>query len=152
MKKIFFAFLATGMIFSCNQPAANSPVVKAPVDSLINNWNKSWNDHDSAAVRNLFTTDALLIDDNLIAMNAGELSAKWISPNINMLNNLKATKLQEWSTNDRAGFTGKYEFEVLIKDSVVARPKGVFTINWKKEDAGDWKVSTANIHGFVEKQ
>lgn len=152
MKKILMALLVTGTIVSCNQPSGNIIVQKAPIDSLIINWNNSWNNHDSAAVRNLFAADALLIDDNLIAMNANELSAKWISPNINAVNNLKATQLQEWETNERAGYTGKYQFDVLVKDSLIAQPRGVFTVNWKKTDNGDWKIMTATIHSFIEKK
>jgi len=151
MKKILFALFASSMFISCKQPAAVIPTVKAPIDSLVNNWSNSWNNHDSAAVRNMFTADALLIDDNLVAVNANEMSAKWISPNINVVNHLKSSELQQWSTNDRAGYTGKYEFDVLVKDSVVAKPTGVFTITWIKGNKADWKITTAVIHSFIKK-
>lgn len=152
MKKIFALLLLIGIFSSCKQPSPETVIVKAPVDSLISNWNNSWNTHDSAAVRNLFTTDALLIDNNFIALNADEFSNEWIHPNIKLVTNLTTTKLQDWSTNDRAGYTGNYELDVVVKDSVVAKGKGVFTVNWIKTEKGDWKITTANIHSFVEKK
>jgi len=151
MKKLFFALLIPLAITSCKETAGNDPVLKAPVDSLIKSFSDGWNNHDSAAVRNLFATDALLSDDNLIAVNAGEISGKWISPNIRMLSGFKATKLQDWSTNDRASYTGKYEFDVVVNDSVVAKPRGVFTLIWKKSVEGNWEITSATIHSFINK-
>ena len=150
MKKILTALILTGILFSCKQPS--TVVVKAPIDSLIANWNSSWNNHDSTGVSNFFAADVLLIDDNLIATNAEEVAAKWIQPNINVVSNFKTIKLQDWSTNERAGYTGKYESDVVVKDSVIAKPKGVFTVNWIKRNKGDWKITTADIHAFVEKR
>lgn len=116
------------------------------------NWENNWNRHDSAGIRDLFVSDALLIDDNLIATGAEALSANWIHPNHKVVNNLTSVKLQEWSTNDRAGYTGKYGLSVIVNDSVIARPVGIFTVNWKKTEKGDWKITTAHIHSIVEKK
>jgi hypothetical protein len=78
MKKFLSILFVSGIIFSCKQTSATS-IVNAPVDSLIASWGNSWNHHDSAGGRNLFG-DALLIDDDLIAHNPKEISAKWIHP------------------------------------------------------------------------
>lgn len=147
MKTLVSFILFGSLISSCNQssPAAFS---KAPIDSLILNWEKSWNKHDSVGVRNLFISDALLIDDNLLAMNAQELSDKWIHPNINVVNNLTSTKVQDWSSSDKASYTGKYTLDVVVNDSIVAHPTGVYTVNWTKTEKGDWKIITAHIHSF----
>jgi len=152
MKLFLISLITVVLVTSCNQPSEQRYVSKAPVDSLITNWENGWNKHDSAAVSNLFSSDALLIDDNLIAMNVEELSSKWIHSNIRIVSNLKSTKLQSWSTSDKAGYTGKYELDVIVNDSVVAKPKGVFTLNWSKTAAGDWKVSTAHIHSFMDRK
>lgn len=154
MKKIFTVLAASAILFSCTQPSPPPAaiIIKAPIDSLVNNWASSWSNHDSAAVRNLFLADALLIDDNYIGANAGEFSAKWIHPNISIVSNLRTVKIQDWSTADRAGYTGKYTLDVVVKDSVIATGNGVFTVNWIKTDAGDWKITTANIHSIVTKQ
>lgn len=152
MKNILFTLIVAGMLFSCKQPSSETAFVAAPVDSLIANWGKSWNNQDSAAVRNLFTDDALLTDDKLIATNIGEISAKMISPNIHVVSNFKTSKLQDWSTADRAGYTGTYELDVLVNKAIVATPKGVFTLNWIKTATGVWEITTATIYSFAEKK
>jgi hypothetical protein len=140
-----------GLFVSCQQ-SINTTIVKAPVDSLVANWNDSWNNHDSISVRNLFVENAILTDDNIIATNLEEISTKMIHPYINVVNNLKTKKLQEWSTNDRAGYTGTYEFEVIVNDALVANPKGVFILNWIKTDKDEWKITTAVLYSFVEQK
>ena len=137
-------------MISCKQPTTPESTSKAPVDSLISAWENAFNKHDSIGVRDMFLTDALLIDDNIVAMNLDEIANKWIHPNINVVANLKSTKLQDWTTHDRAGYTGKYELDVVVKDSVIARPKGFYTVNWMKTDKGDWKITTSTIHSLVE--
>jgi ketosteroid isomerase-like protein len=60
--------------------------------------------------------------------------------------------LREWSVADRAGYTGNYEFNYGVKDSAMAKAKGVFTLNWIKTEKGEWKITTADIHSIVSKQ
>ena len=150
MKNILTVLLLATLFSSCNQAAINTTDkgIKAPVDSLITNWENNWNKHDSAAVRNMFAANAILVDDNLVTSNAAEISEKWIHPSFNVISNLKSTKLQEWSEGNRAGYIGKYSLEVVVKDSVVARPEGVFSVSWVKTEKGDWKITSAIIYSF----
>ncbi len=152
MKKLLTSLSLTAMLFSCNQSSTQTVSVKAPVDSLIANWGQVWNNHDSAGVRNLFAPDLLLIDGDLIAKNGDEVSEKWIHPNINVVSHFKTTKLQEWTSHERAGYSGMYEFDVVVKDSIMARPRGVYTINWMKTAQGEWKITTADIHDLSQKK
>ena len=152
MKKITFSILLASALFSCKQPDKAVVVTKAPIDSLINQWNLSWNKHDSTGVRNMFANDALLIDDNLIVTSADEISEKWIHPNINVVNNFKSDKIKDWSDVNFAGYTGKYEFEAIVDSTVVASPKGVFTFEWEKNLNGEWKIVVAHIHALTTKQ
>ncbi|MBC7534176.1 MAG: hypothetical protein H7258_00605 [Ferruginibacter sp.] len=151
MKKLILLVVITTMLISCDQPLpAAAIIVKSPVDSLITNWSNTWNNHDSAGVRNMFVGDALVIDDNLVASGQEEISSKWIHPNINAVNHFKTTHLQDWYGNERAGYTGRYEFYVMVNDSVVAKPRGIYTVNWIKTDKGAWKITTAVIHSLTE--
>ena len=150
MKQITTVLILAFTMFSCNQPSKNitGNNQKAPVDFLITNWENNWNKHDSTGVRNMFLADALLVDDNLVAVNADEFSAKWIHPSINLISNIKSTKLQEWSEGNRANYTGKYTLDVIMKDSVVAKPEGIYSVNWLKTEKGDWKITSAVIYSF----
>ena len=152
MKKITFSILLACALFSCKQPDKAVVVTKAPIDSLITQWNLNWNNHDSTGVRNMFADDALLIDDNLIANSADEISEKWIHPNINVVNNFKSDKLKDWSDVNFAAYTGKYEFEAIVNSNVVASPKGLFTFEWEKNPNGEWKIVVAHIHALTTKQ
>ncbi len=137
MKKILFSLIAAGILLSCKQPSIESKVIIAPVDSLVANWANGWNSQDSAAVRNLFEDDALLTDNRLIATGIEEIATRMISPNIHLVRNFTSSGLQEWTTDDRAGYTGTYEIEIVVNEEVVAKPKGVFTLNWRKTGTGD---------------
>lgn len=146
MKKVIYVFLIT-ILFSCTPNQEQPKVLKSPVDELVANWRNNWNNHDSIGVRNMFLEDALLIENELICRNAEEFAAKWIHPNISGVNHLETNELQEWSTADRAGFTGTYSVEV-IHDSVPEYPAGVFAVNWIKTAKGEWKITSAVIHTF----
>lgn len=113
---MILSLLIAGLLFSCNQPSSETVTAVAPVDSLIANWGIGWNNHDSAGVRNLFTDDALLTDDQLIAIGIEEISKKMIGPNIHIASNFTSSKLQEWSSGNRAGYTGTYEIDITIND------------------------------------
>ena len=96
----------------------------------------------------MFLSDAILIENDIICKGIQELEEKWIQPNVNLVQGLKASKLQEWSTETRAGYTGGYEVEVTI-DSVINKLKGVFTVTWMKTESEEWKISSAMIHAFL---
>ena len=138
------------LLFSCSQNNSEKKISTSPVDVEITKWEKNWNSHDSAGVVNLFTEDALLIDDKLIAHNKSEIAAKWIHPNIQLVTHFKSEQLKQWNTSETAGYTGKYEFDVTVKDSAIQKIKGVYTINWKKNDVGEWKIITAQIHSLAD--
>ena len=150
MKKIIAALGCATILFSCNEAdkKGNSVATKAPVDSLVTNWGNNWNKHDSAGVRNMFVDNAILVDDNLVTTNAADFSEKWIHRNINVVNNLASTKLEEWSEGNRAGYVGKYTLDVIVKDSIIAKPEGIYSVDWLKNEIGEWKITSAVIHSF----
>jgi ketosteroid isomerase-like protein len=150
MKKILIAICVAGILFSCKQTLTPIAVVKAPIDSLISNYNKAWNNHDSTAIQNLFASDALLIDDDIIAINANEINTKWIRPYHLNISNATTIKMQEWSSNERAGFTGNWILDMKIKKGVI-KVKGTYTMIWTKNDKGEWKITTADLHSAPEK-
>ena len=147
MKKVLFALFLAGILFSCKHPTTIVVVVKAPIDSLIENYNKAWNTHDSAAIRNLFTDDALLIDDEVMAKNGDEISTKWIHPVYKAVNDVTSSKIKEWTSNDKAGFTGMWTIKLKMKKKTL-NVKGTYTVIWTKNDKGEWKIMTADLHSM----
>jgi ketosteroid isomerase-like protein len=154
MKKTIMLLFVIGIFFSCNRSTVNKPVIAqaAPVDSLIDNWNKSWNNHDSTAISNLFDAEVLVIDGQLIVKTPEELATKFIKPFYKMMSNIKTTKLQEWSCIDKAGYTGLWDAKVPSKNKKTMKESGVLTITWKRNDKAEWKITLANLHSFPVKK
>jgi len=138
-----------GILFSCKQTKTDSVNnVKSPVDSLIANWQNVWNNNDSSGICNMFAADAILIETGLLTTNVKDMSEKWVGPSYRLVKNMKTEKLQDWSTTNRAGYTGKYNLDLVAKDSLIAHLQGVFSVDWMKTNEGDWKITSANINDF----
>ncbi|MDP8233145.1 MAG: hypothetical protein P9L91_10830 [Candidatus Zophobacter franzmannii] len=147
MKKLLIVLLVAVVLISCAKLTVQS-IAKAPIDSLVADWCNGFNNHDAEAITNMFETDAILMDDNIIITNQQQMLHEWIDPNLSHVSNLKAEQLQAWSTSDRAGYAGKYSVDYTLDDGTVNHPKGVFMVNWTKNAEGEWKITTACINPF----
>jgi ketosteroid isomerase-like protein len=98
------------------------------------------------AIKNMFASDVILMDDNMIAKSQDEVVSKLIRPNIKAINNMKAEKINEWVSNDRAFFAGTYGLDVIVHDSLIDQPKGFWTVGWKKNDKDEWKICNVHIN------
>jgi len=59
-------------MIACQIPS-NKVTVESPVDSLVTNWANNWNNHDSLALINMFASDVVVFDNNLVMKNSEEL-------------------------------------------------------------------------------
>jgi len=151
MKKILFIILISGYAFSCvSQKSTSNNSAVAEVSSLIKDFECAWSTNDSAAISNLFAPDAILFDRPLLATNSQEVAEKWIGPFYQFVKNMRTEKLQEWSTSDRAGYTGYYTLDIMVDGAIVYSPKGICTLNWVKNGKGEWKIITANMNSIDE--
>lgn len=154
MKKISFTVLSlitviTFLISGCNQSANheaghNENHTAAPTvspDSLITNWNQSWNTHDSTALTNLFTSNSIVVFSSKKRFTGGDdIMKSWISPTLLSVKNLKTEKISASSSADMAFFNGTYSLDITRNDSIVGTDAGCFTIIWKQQNPNDWKV------------
>jgi ketosteroid isomerase-like protein len=147
MKKNPHFFWMVVLLTACNQ-AGNPVSGKAPIDGLVDHWTRAWNAHDSLALRDLFEPHAVLVDGSIISKNREELWNKYIMPNINVVYNLRMEKLEQWSEASRAGYIGTFELEVIVGGNLVANPKGIITLNWKRNEQGDWKITNGHINSI----
>ena len=151
MKNILFIVLITGCFFSCiSQKSTSSKSSVVEVGSLIKDFEYAWNTNDSTIISNLFALDVFLLDRPLLVTNSQELAEKWVGPFYKCVKNMRTEKLQEWSTTDRAGYTGYYTLDIVVDGAVVYSPKGICTLNWVKNDKGEWKITTANMNSVDE--
>jgi len=147
MKKIVIVLLVISVVCSCKK---STPVDKmtVSVDSLVTKWKDSWNRHDSAAIRNLFDRNPILVADDIVAKDLKAISENWIHPNIRAVYNLKIVQLQGWANEEKAGYLGTYSLDLIVNKAVVEQPKGVVSISWKKTEEGVWKITNAHLHSF----
>lgn len=147
MKKYLFIPITVCILIAC-QNQYDEGNIESPVDSLVLNWASNWNNHDSIALINMFDKDAVLFDNNIVTRNPEELFTKMIRPYYNILSDMKIEKIQEWVTEDRAGFSGTWTVDIIVNDTTLRSTKGAFTCVWKKAESGDWKVTNAHISDF----
>lgn len=151
MKKILFIVLISGCFFSCvSQKSTSSKSAGVEVSSLMKDFEHAWSTNDSITISNLFAPDVILFDRPLLATNSHELAEKWIGPFYKFVKNMRTEKLQDWSTTDRAGYTGYYTLDIVMDGAIVYSPKGICTLNWVKNDKGEWKIITANMNSIDE--
>lgn len=131
------------LLAGCAKKAPVTSVVS--VDSLVNTWNASWNNHDSAAVRHMFDKYPVVIDDNLVIKDLGEIASQWIHPNIRAVSNLKTIQLQGWANDGKAGYVGTYSLDRAPNGK---KFEGVVSMSWKKTDEGAWRITNVHLHSF----
>ena len=147
MKNFLISLVVAGLLVSCNSNSVTTTSTeKAPVDKLVANFCDGWNNHDSTGVKNQFLDDAILIDDHILTSSIAEMSSKWIRPNMPHIKSITPTKLQEWSTGDRAGYTGTYKMVFIKPKGDLGNSNGLLTVNWLKTAQGEWKITNAHIH------
>jgi ketosteroid isomerase-like protein len=146
MRQISILFFGLFLLTSCNKISNSATNQLSPVDSLIGEWIKNWNNHDSIAVKNMFDADVILIDDNMIAKSQEEVVSKMIRPHIESINNIKAEKIKEWVSADRALYTGTYSLDIFANGSLTDQHKGFWTVAWKKNDKDEWKICNVHIN------
>ena len=149
MKKYYCVLILASLLMGCQTQVEDAPI-NSPVDSLAIEWASNWNNHDSTALIQMFSADAVLFDNNIMTRNLEELKTKLILPYHNILDDMKITILHEWVTTDRAGLSGTWTVNIIVNDSTLRPTKGAFTCVWKKSESGDWKVTNAHIHDFTK--
>lgn len=150
MKRMFLLAGVIAFIASCNQsPKMTTAPAKGPsADSLATVFSNEWNKADSDYFYSAFSPNAVVADNNTIAVGADSIKTRWTQPNLRSVKNLKFTPLQSWSTPDMASFTGYFDVDVALKDTTF-HGKGAFTMIWKKSNDGSWRITTGMIHDFT---
>lgn len=122
MRQISILFFVLCLLTSCGSTIHSSTTQLSPVDSLVGNWLKNWNNHDTVAIKNMFEDDVILMDNDMIARSQDEVVSKLIRPNISRIKSMKAEKINEWVSDERAFFAGTYILDVHVNDSLTDHP------------------------------
>lgn len=139
------SFLISGCNASSNHEAGHNgnqtAAATISTDSLINNWNQGWNNHDSKALTNSFTDNSVVVfSSKKKFIGANDIMNNWINKNLPSVKNLKTEKISASASSDMAFFNGTYTLDITRNDSLVGNDAGCFTIIWKQQQPNDWKV------------
>jgi hypothetical protein len=97
----------------------------------------------------MFENDVILMDNDMIARSQDEVVSKLIRPNISRIKSMKAEKINEWFSDDRAFFAGTYILDVIVNDPLIDHPGGFWTVCWKKNDKDEWKITSVHINSVT---
>lgn len=131
------------VVVSCKQETKPQPVAVSVVspDSLTNLWNDAWNQHDSAAIANMFAANATVVfSDKEKIVGAAAIMAQWVRQNLPSTKKLITENTASSSTADMAYYAGNYSLDYIKKDSSEGNEKACFTAIWKKQEDNNWKV------------
>ena len=133
------------LLASCGQKTESETVItqtqSVNTDSLINQWNKFWNEHDSTGLTNLFNSNSVVVFSSKKRFTgANDIMKNWISQTLPVMKNLKTEKISAASTNEMAYYNGTYTLDITRNDSVIGTDAGCFNIVWKLQDKTNWKV------------
>ena len=127
------------MAFACN-PVNEEKSTLQTTDSLYQQWVDAWNAQDIEAIAGQFSPDGIVITDTaLIGLDA--LKTGFIEPAAPMLSNLSCIKITEAISSTLAVQSGSYKHDWIKDDSLVGQASGYYSVFWKKNDEGLWKIS-----------
>lgn len=117
------------------------------VDSLENVWDEAWNAGNVDMIIEMLDDDAIVFENEWVVRGKDSLRNKFVIPNSSAIKSITTTKSAEGASEDLAYFIGRYS--ITLKDSTPG-PEGPFTIIWKKQKSGQWKV--VSLHTGTDKK
>jgi ketosteroid isomerase-like protein len=141
-------------IVSCKQEQTNlvneTSITVSP-DSLINQWNSTWNQHDSTAVLDLFTEQSsVILSYNKKLKGLDSINALWLRSTLPVLLNLKTENFTSSSGAEFAYYSGNYSADDTRIESKNGKQYGCFTMIWKLHSDKTWKVELLFFGDLVE--
>lgn len=146
MKNVLALLVFSICCYSCANPSSKdqSATTAVSTDSLVNIWNKAWNNQDSAAITNLMSKDIVFIGDGKIQKGIDTVAKKFVGPNSKVIKNLKTEMLSAGVSGDQAYYYGTYTHDVALKDTTLTNRNGIFSVIYTKEQ-NQWKIKLVDI-------
>ena len=134
------------LLFSSCKQSNNGPLdanlnYSASPDSLMNEWNIAWNQHDSTAISNMLADNSVVVfSSNEKLVGVDSIMTNWVNNNLPMVSNLKTEMTSSSTSSEMAYFNGTYTLDITRNDTVLGADSGCFTFVWKLQDSNDWKM------------
>jgi ketosteroid isomerase-like protein len=141
------------LLIGCNQTAsetgdASQSISLVDVDSLNADFLAGWNNHDSAAIMNIFAEYAIVFNDSLLHKGKQEIADRWVSGGVKVLGNIKTHSALHNINGNIAYDAGTYTLDITLPD-VVLKEKGNYSLVWEKR-YNDWKLAMVHIEDVTQ--
>lgn len=156
MNKLF-TLLALLMVFaSCNDAnreneAAMTEEEMWDPDESMDSWIDSWNKNDAQSLKDVTSSDAVLLLDG-VEVSSDSIDS-WFDNSSAMMKNLTTNSLIKNSSKNIAYQSGTYRHQVKENDTMEF--SGTYTVIWEKEESGmssdtaaaqnNWKIKLMDI-------
>lgn len=147
MKTLTFLILMIGTmcLTSCNRTSQTKVLSIEGADSLVNQWNKAWNDKNVDDVMKLIADDAFMVFDTKIITGRDSIQKKFVKDNIGLVKNLKIKRVTCKVEKKFTWYCGTFSHLVVHHDSLVSDEKGNIIFTWKPQPDNSWKLSFISI-------
>lgn len=152
--KTYLALAFISGMTACSAPADQKAdetrmMETVSVDSLRSIFVDGWNRHDSSAIMNTLAPEAIVMNDSLIHQGTADIAANWVSGGVKVLSNIQTTSLVQESDESIAYDGGTYTLDLNIPGGPVLKEKGNYTMTWKKQQDGSWRLTMVHIEDIT---
>ncbi|WP_276497481.1 YybH family protein [Pontibacter litorisediminis] len=145
MKRYLYILFFAAVLTSCAQPeeAVN-------VQSLNQEFISAWNSNDPEKVISYLADDVQFLQGETHFTGKTEVANKWVKDTYSTITDLKTNVVSSGVDKAIAYEAGTFSVDVLSsgQDQLRGIGEGNFILLWKKTEAGDWKLSYAQLEGL----
>ena len=142
MKHLLTPLAISILLFACTNKNTNTTSAQkaVSVDSLEKAWDDAFNAHDFEKFTNMIADDAIVFENEWMAMGKDSVIAKFVKPHFSHPSTyvMKTTKVTDGVSEGMVYRVGEYSD--VKKDSAVTFNKGSYTLIWKKQADNNWRV------------
>jgi ketosteroid isomerase-like protein len=159
-RKLFTPLLAVlaVMVIACADETQTGPAVETtlePVvspDSLVQAWNRAWNEKDTAAIAKSFSENSVVLSGDWMQKGKDSIMQKWVHENLPVSSNLRTTHIADGTSVEMALYSGFYTIDVAPEGCEPFTEVGNFTAIWKKYEDRTWKLDMFDVEEIEEKE
>lgn len=147
MKTLIFLVLIIGTICltSCNRTPQTTVLTVRAADSLVDKWEKAWNDKNADDVMKLIADDASLVINKKLISGHDAIQKLFVKKNIGYVKNLRISKVTCRVAKGYTWYCGSFSHVVVRHDGLIGNEKGNIIFTWRPQPDNSWKLAFISI-------
>lgn len=137
--------IGTMCLTSCDRTSQTKVLSVEAADSLVQKWNKAWNDKNVDDVMKLIADDAFMVINTKMITGHDSIQKIFVKSNIGLVQNLKITRVTCKVDKKFTWYCGTFSHLVVRQDSLIGNEKGNVIFTWKPQPDNSWKLSFISI-------